>query len=49
MFITFEGGEGTGKTTLIDHIYEQLKKTHQVIKTREPGGSMIEEAIRDNN
>jgi dTMP kinase len=47
MFITFEGGEGTGKTTLIENIYEQLKKTHHVIKTREPGGSMIAEAIRD--
>lgn len=47
MFITFEGGEGTGKTTLIETIYEQLKATHHVIKTREPGGSMIAEAIRD--
>lgn len=47
MFITFEGGEGTGKTTLIQNIFDQLSKTHQVIKTREPGGSMIAEAIRD--
>ncbi len=47
MFITFEGGEGTGKTTLIEHIFENLKLTHKVIKTREPGGSMIAEAIRD--
>jgi len=47
MFITFEGGEGTGKTTLIETIYQQLKTTHHVIKTREPGGSMIAEAIRD--
>jgi dTMP kinase len=47
MFITFEGGEGTGKTTLIQNIFDQLSKTHQVVKTREPGGSMIAEAIRD--
>ncbi len=47
MFITFEGGEGTGKTTLIENIYNHLSKTHEVIRTREPGGSMIAEAIRD--
>lgn len=47
MFITFEGGEGTGKTTLIQNIFEHLNKTHPVIKTREPGGSMIAESIRD--
>lgn len=47
MFITFEGGEGTGKTTLIKNVFESLKKTHSIIATREPGGSMIAEAIRD--
>lgn len=47
MFITFEGGEGTGKTTLIQNIFDHLNQSHQVIKTREPGGSMIAEAIRD--
>jgi dTMP kinase len=47
MFITFEGGEGSGKTSLISNIYEALSKTHAVIKTREPGGSTIAEAIRD--
>ena len=47
MFITFEGGEGTGKTTLISKIAEILRKKHNVLTTREPGGSMIAEAIRD--
>ena len=47
MFITFEGGEGTGKTTLIKNVFESLKHTYKIIATREPGGSMIAEAIRD--
>lgn len=47
MFITFEGGEGTGKTTLIKRVFDALKKEHQVIMTREPGGSPIAEIIRD--
>ncbi|MBU1141181.1 MAG: dTMP kinase [Firmicutes bacterium] len=47
MFITFEGGEGTGKTTLIKDIAAILSLEHEVITTREPGGSMIAEAIRD--
>ena len=47
MFITFEGGEGTGKTTLIKRIYQSLKKDYDVLLTREPGGSPIAEIIRD--
>lgn len=47
MFITFEGGEGSGKTSLITNIYDILSKHHAVIKTREPGGSLVAEAIRD--
>ncbi|PKK97426.1 MAG: dTMP kinase [Tenericutes bacterium HGW-Tenericutes-3] len=47
MFITFEGGEGTGKTTLIKDIAEILSQSHDVKTSREPGGSMIAEAIRD--
>ena len=46
-FITFEGGEGTGKTTIINYINDYLiKKGYQVIKTREPGGIEIAEQIR---
>jgi dTMP kinase len=47
MFITFEGGEGTGKTTLIQNVFDSLKTSYNIITTREPGGSMIAEAIRD--
>ena len=40
MFITFEGGEGTGKTTLIEIIKQSLEeKGYEVVLTREPGGS----------
>lgn len=47
LFITFEGGEGAGKTTLIDKIARQLlSEGYQVIKTREPGNTRIGEQIR---
>jgi dTMP kinase len=47
MFITFEGGEGTGKTTLIKTIAKILSETNDVVTSREPGGSTITEAIRE--
>ena len=47
MFITFEGGEGTGKTTLIKTIAKILSESHDVVTSREPGGSTIAEAIRE--
>ncbi|MFA5560229.1 MAG: dTMP kinase [Acholeplasmataceae bacterium] len=47
MFITFEGGEGTGKTTVIKLVEQRLGKEYQLISTREPGGSFVAEAIRD--
>lgn len=47
MFITFEGPEGSGKTTQINRLAFYLtKKGFKVIKTREPGGSYIAEKIR---
>ena len=47
-FITFEGGEGAGKTTLINCVYDYLtSKGHAVIKTREPGGTVLGRHIRD--
>lgn len=46
MFITFEGGEGSGKTSLIEHIKKALS-SYDIVATREPGGSMVAEAIRD--
>lgn len=48
MFITFEGGEGSGKTTLIAKLKETLlAKNIDVVVTREPGGSVIAEKIRN--
>lgn len=48
MFISFEGGEGSGKTTLIEKLYQELiSLNYNVIKTREPGGSKIAEEIRN--
>lgn len=48
-FITFEGPEGAGKTTVIQAIVEQLKQEgqYELIVTREPGGSVIAEQIRN--
>ena len=48
LFITFEGGEGTGKTTQSKMLYEYLKSIDiPVIWTREIGGTPIGEAIRE--
>ena len=47
MLITFEGIEGCGKTTQADLLYVHLKnKGCNVIKTREPGGTGLGEALR---
>ncbi|MBK89219.1 MAG: dTMP kinase [Gammaproteobacteria bacterium] len=47
-FITLEGSEGVGKTTNIDFVC-QLLETNNVpyIRTREPGGTPLAEALRD--
>lgn len=48
IFITFEGGEGSGKTTIIKRLTEELtQKGYSVVCTREPGGSKIAEGIRN--
>lgn len=47
MLISFEGGEGAGKSTLIQKIYDDLNAQGQdVLLTRAPGGTMTGELIR---
>lgn len=48
LFITFEGGEGSGKSTVIKKIEEKLKNDgYKVIVSREPGGVKVSEDIRN--
>lgn len=54
MFITFEGPDGSGKSTIINLIYSKLISLgYDTVKTREPGGTPISEKLRciilDNN
>ncbi|QQY78290.1 dTMP kinase [Mycoplasma mycoides subsp. capri] len=47
MFITFEGMDGSGKTTALLKVKEELERlNYQVLITREPGGEAIAEQIR---
>ena len=47
MLISFEGGDGAGKSTLIQKIYDDLNAQGQdVLLTRAPGGTMTGELIR---
>lgn len=47
LFITFEGGDGSGKTTQINLLKDYLKsKNIEAITVREPGGVSISEKIR---
>lgn len=48
LFITFEGGEGSGKTTQINKLAQSLTdKKFKVLTTREPGGTPEGEKIRE--
>jgi dTMP kinase len=47
LFISLEGIDGSGKTSLAGHIKEQLTlRGHNVLTVREPGGTLISEKIR---
>jgi dTMP kinase len=48
MFISFEGQDGSGKTTQVGRLADWLREQgHEVVSSREPGGTPIGEAIRD--
>lgn len=48
LFITIEGNDGSGKSTVINELKKELEKLNlEVIYSREPGGSYIAEKIRN--
>lgn len=47
-FITLEGGEGAGKSSNVEFLRELIISAgHEVITTREPGGTALAESIRE--
>lgn len=48
LFISFEGGEGSGKSSVINVVKQKLEADgHKVVITREPGGVNVSEQIRN--
>ena len=46
LFVAFEGVDRSGKTTQLSLLAERLGEKHEVVVTREPGGTPVAEAIR---
>jgi len=46
-FISLEGIDGCGKSTLKEALLRELGRTHSVVGIREPGGTPVSEKIRD--
>ena len=47
LFLVFEGVDGSGTTTQVEYLCKFLKnRGHEVIRTREPGGTPLSEGIR---
>ena len=47
-FVTFEGPEGSGKSTQIERLAASLGALgHDVLATREPGGTLVGESVRE--
>lgn len=48
LFITLEGPEGSGKSSVMEKVYQKLlSEGYEIVKTREPGGTPIGEQIRN--
>ena len=48
LLVTFEGNEGSGKSTQIDLLHERLQSTGKTVtKLREPGGTGLGELLRE--
>lgn len=47
IFISLEGIDGSGKSTLKEYIIKNLQLKYQVVSVREPGGTFISEKIRE--
>jgi dTMP kinase len=48
MFVTFEGLDGSGKSTQAELLAGWLRKQgREVLSTREPGGTPVGEAVRE--
>lgn len=48
ILISFEGSEGSGKTTQISRLVARLREQgHEIVTTREPGGTKIGEQVRE--